>query len=227
MKRRFESDYPDQMKEFRILTPAQLSEAVYQRMHSSLEPTEYGRNLDWWFFPLGVSEPLNKNEVVSLEDVSERVDHLLNIGKRLAYWSGGFDLSLNHSVIIGALNYLIPKDVVVVMGIEPDSYIRKKGREPKFSQEIRLSAVATLLKERGKLGAAFPVPENQNGFSTYEFYSLLTRGIGMYRRENCYHLYTQGDPFKEQKVERMLDPQEWCELPNVGGLSTTEILRMH
>jgi hypothetical protein len=55
--------------------------------------------------------------------------------------------------------------VLIVIGIEPDSYIREKGREPVFDQPFRLSAVATLLKQERKLGVAFPIPERPNNIS--------------------------------------------------------------
>lgn len=131
-----------------------------------------------------------------------------------------------HQIAIDGLRYIIPKNIRVVMGIEPDSYIKIKGRNPEFPQKVRLSAAAQLLKQNGILGIAFPIPDRPKRMGTNTFYEWLVRKIGMYRRENCYHLYSESDPARDIKIKRMLNPQTWCKLPDYGRLSTTEVLAM-
>lgn len=219
MKERKESHYP---------APFEITRKIYEKQRE-LSDTEYSYGLDWWFWALKEIPALEEGDVLLVEHVSEKVDELLENQKRLAFWSGGFDLGLHHSNVIATLNLTIPEDVLVVIGIESDSYIRRKGREPVFDQETRLGAVATLLKQQRKLAVAFPIPERPEDVPVDEFYESLVGDIGMFRREGCYHLYTLDEPYAEIKKQRMLEPEEWCEIPpfGLGGpLSVSEILNI-
>ncbi|MGB6838953.1 MAG: hypothetical protein WBE27_01605 [Microgenomates group bacterium] len=215
------------MKELEPFSPAQLRKIIYQRISASGEPTEYGRNLDWWFFSIDDEPVLEHGDILPLNNVSSKVDELLKQNYALAYWSGGFDLGMPHRIAISGLRFIIPDNVRIVMGIEPDSYFKSKGRNPEFPQKIRLSAVAQLLKQNEILGIAFPIPDRpKRDISTNTFYEWLVRKIGMCRRGNCYHLYSEIDPARDIKIKRMLNPQTWCELPDYGRLSTSEVLTM-
>ncbi len=103
----------------------------------------------------------------------------------------------------------LPGDVRLVVGIKPDSYIEAKGRQAQFEQIVRLSAVGLRLKQEGRLGVMFPIPE-RGGQETGGFYDQLVKNIGMYRRPGCYHLHGEGDPDADIKIARMLTPEPWC-----------------
>jgi hypothetical protein len=95
------------------------------------------------------------------------------------------------------------------LSIEPDSYIKNKGREAQFDQMTRLSAVGLLAKQEGILGLIFPIPERE-GQDLNQFYDQLVKKTGMYRHPGCYHLYTSDDPAREIKKARMIKPEPWC-----------------
>lgn len=116
----------------------------------------------------------------------------------------------------------------LLYGIEPDSYIKNKGREPQFNQITRLSAVGLLMKREGILGAVFPIPE-RGELDPGQFYDELVGEIGMYRKPRCFHLYTEDDPNRDIKIARMLNPETWCCIKlirdkNGRAISTTMLL---
>jgi hypothetical protein len=186
-----------------------LTAKIFQRQKIDYR-SPYSYQLDGWFFAFKGQLELSQEEALPFDQVSKHIDGLLQAGLRLAYWSGGFDLG-RHSNTIGNFRDSLPGDVKVVVGIEPDSFIERKGRAPQFDQITRLSAVGLLLKSVEKLGFVFPIPE-LNEEEPAEFYNLLIETIGIYRREGCFHLYSPDDPAKEIKIARMLNPKPWCEL---------------
>jgi hypothetical protein len=194
-------------EQLRTLSSDELTPLIYERQHKDYR-SEYSYFLDMWFWAFRPGLALTDSEAVPFTLVKESINRLLAEGNRLAYWSGGFDLGF-HSNTIGTLEYCLPPDVRAVIGIEPDSYIEAKGREAQFDQVARLSAVGLMAKNSGKLGVIFPIPE-RGGQDPNEFYNRLVRGIGMYRRPGCYHLYTDDDPALEVKKARMTKPEPWC-----------------
>lgn len=119
-------------------------------------------------------------------------------------------MGYHHLNLLVGLREHLPSDVLVVAGLESDDYIRSKGREPVFDQNHRLTAVAQILKQEGKLAVAFPIPERPKSVTAKIFYERLVRELGVYRRSGCYHLITDGDPAAEIKKQRML-PKERSE----------------
>lgn len=214
MKEIGESPYP---------APFEITGKIYQKQ-IELKDTEYQYGLDWWFWAFRETPGLVDGDILPFEQAEKRVNEILEDGKRLAYLSGGFDLGPHHSHGLSTLDHLVPQDVFLLIGIEPDSYIKDKGRDPVFDQKTRLFAVATLLKQRGKLAFGFAIPERPSEIPIEEFYEDLVKNIGVYRREGCYHLYTLGDPHREVKKQRMINQEEWCELPVFGRLSVTDLL---
>ncbi len=191
----------------KTLSSDQLTPIIYQRQEQDYQSV-YSYFLDCWFFSFNRKIELTENEAVYFDQVRENIDRLLAEGSRLAYWSGGFDLGY-HTNTISTLKFYFPEDVKIVVGIEPDSYIKNKGREPQFDQMTRLSAVGLLAKREEILGLVFPIPERE-GRDPAQFYDQLVKKTGMYRRLGCYHLYTSDDPAGEIKKARMIKPESWC-----------------
>jgi len=184
--------------------------------------------LDRWFFGLPRGLQLSQTEAVPLPGVSDVVNTLLEQDLELAYWSGGFDLGF-HDNTIENLNLDLPPAVKLIVGIEPDEYIEQKGRAAQFDQLERLSAVGLLIKLTGRLGCIFPIPP-RGDTPVAQFYDDLVKGIGMYQRKGCYHLYSDDDPYKDIKSARMLEPKSWCcfnPLRDIMGrvISTTRLLQ--
>ncbi len=199
------------IERIQCLDTREMTATIADVSYGKLSSTSYAYNLDAWFFALTDAPRLEiGTDLVEYTGVRSCVDMLLQQGHRLAFFSGGFDLGMHHLSTLTELHTIIPKDVLVIMGIETDDYIRHKGREPVFDQSFRLQAVASVLKQQRKLGVAFPMPQKNDELSTSDHYRDLVNSIGMYRRNGCYHLYTLGYPFREEKINRMIEPAEWC-----------------
>jgi hypothetical protein len=186
----------------------------------------YKGNLEIWHQLIREDYPsLSEEDILPLPNARKRISTVLESGSQLAYWSGGFDLGINHLLIIYTLKYLLPPGISIVIGIEPDNYIQSKGRSPNFKQEQRLHTIALFLKNIGKLALALPIPERQSDVSEANFYNHLIDSLGLNKRKGCYHLFTKGDPAAQIKMARMHQPMPWCELPliHIGEkpLSTT------
>jgi hypothetical protein len=207
----------------------ELTPRIYRRQSlDGNHPSEYNYCLDRWFFGLQAGLRLSQTEAVPLIEVGGVVNTLLEQGNEVAYWSGGFDLGF-HDNTIGNFNPDLPPDVRLIVGIEPNDYIERKGRKAQFDQIERLSAVGLMLKQIKRLGCIFPIPSREDAQAD-TFYNGLVREIGMYRRAGCYHLYSDDDPFKEIKEARMVEPKSWCcffPMRDIVGrvISTTRLLQ--
>jgi hypothetical protein len=207
----------------------ELTPRIYKRQSlDGNHPTEYDYCLDRWFFGLQAGLSLSRTDAVPIPEVSGVINTLLGQGHDLAYWSGGFDLGF-HDNTIENLSPDLPPDVRLIVGIESNEYIERKGRKAQFDQIERLSAVGLMLKQIKRLGCMFPIPPRGDAQAT-PFYDGLVKEIGMYRRPSCYHLYSDDDPYKEIKEARMLEPKSWCcfnPLRDITGrvISTTSLLQ--
>jgi hypothetical protein len=114
----------------------------------------------------------------SLPDI---VNNMLEKYGELTYTTGGYEGSLAH---IQVLHHAVGRPVL--LGLEQDSYIRKKGREPLYSLEKRKSIWKHLLYPGSRI---FEIPEDLKG----EDYDQLAKDIGVYKREGVYYLTNRDD----------------------------------
>lgn len=188
---------------------------------------QYSADNDSIWLALLAAPHLEPQDILHPHQVKQRVDQLLQ-HVHLAYWSGGFDCAYHHMLMMDAIAELIPSDVMVLLGVEPNSYIETKGRLPVIYQEDRLHSMARLLKRNNKLAGTIFLPSRDRKIQPAQHHDALIKNMGLFRRPGVFHLYTAGDPATGAKLERMLNPQAWCELPKIGrddSMSTTRILQ--
>ncbi|MBI2357257.1 hypothetical protein HYV12_04370 [Candidatus Dojkabacteria bacterium] len=150
----------------------------FQSNQSSLSKGVFYKDTEDWVIFAGSRE--ERDLVKPIEEIEAHIDALLADGHKIAYITGGFEGTMAHIQLLGQFSN------PVVLGLEPDKYILNKGRLPLNTLDQRIDFWSKLLPEGSII---FVVPDH----SEDGFYDSLAKEIGVFRRQNVYHIGCNDD----------------------------------
>lgn len=177
-----------------------------------------GRSMAMWLGALRDQPGLSPDDILGLDQVAQRVDDYLRRGCYIAVWTGGFDLGSHHLCDIGILDIQAPPNARILLGVEADEYIDRKNRPHIFPWNLRLAAMATVLKQHQRLAGAFLIPPRPEVTNEESWYYQLDIDIGVIRTNCCPVCSSPAvDPHAARKALRIGWLPNWAVLPVVIG----------
>jgi len=133
--------------------------------------------------PLLLNQPKGIVVATSLDVVRQRFHEIIDFSEmKYAYVTGGFECAPHHQQLMRALERL---ELSVILGLEPDAFIRQKGREPLLTLDERLAFWKVSLPAYSIL---FSVPDGTDN------YNLLALDAGVLRHPNVIHISSNDPP---------------------------------
>ena len=197
--------------------------SVFDRVISSGELSELGQE-----FLVDCKELLwlrdapNVLVASSLEEARDDVGLLLTeVPGRIGYITGGLE-GLHLQIL---LNGLAATEIeTFIIGLEEDSYVASKGREPLYTTNEKISLWEQLAPDKSVL---FVIPQRPDFISPNDYYDWITQYLGLFRNEKIVYLGSKDDsPEILQAHQRRAASPNHCLNLSVGNppLHTTELL---
>ncbi|MCC6711408.1 MAG: hypothetical protein IT416_03595 [Candidatus Pacebacteria bacterium] len=133
-----------------------------------------------------------------MEQAQEKCEQWLNEGEKVAYWTGGLELTEAHFEVA---SFLINKQKMkIILGIEPATYPEEnsKGRGSLTDTIVPISLWSKKLSDNGFI-FEIPRPISDSKQAKETFYQNLYRQI---TRNEAFIVVSERDPYQEEKNKR-------------------------
>lgn len=140
----------------------------------------------------------------SLYDTKANIELKLNESHGLAgYITGGLE-GLHLQMILNGLE--IDGINPLIMGVEEDSYVRKKGREPLFTTQEKLALWEKLAPDNSLI---FVIPLRPDHINPDIYYDFISDYLGLFKNKRVIYLGATDDPpeVKSAHLRRAASPK--------------------
>lgn len=135
----------------------------------------------------------------SLADARLKIfDHLARSERRMGYVTGGLEAGWHHHSLIDSLP-IDPGVYGVAIGLEPDSYIEQKGREPIFDLQERVSLWHRVAPANSVI---FTIPKRPDGVVADEYYDWLADQVGVLKNPRIVFIGGADDSMEVKEARR-------------------------